>query len=158
MPKLTPKLEARFNEYLNDAWHSGENLRFLLDNLREHFNPDYSVESLEAAERAYWKHSVLGIPADISSQEQFAQLLGQYLGESIRHHTGANWTQCIEDNPMFAQPFIDSFGRSAWDRIYPVQLAIQINNLQESYPGAAEHRAFAATLERAIKSHKSKSS
>lgn len=153
MPKVSPQDKARFARYVNDASLVVENLGFLLDNLGEQIELDYSLESLAASEAVFWRCVKEGIPGDLSDPDHFAQLLGQYLGECIIRHTGAKWVQSDEHNPMFAQPCIDGFGGQVWDRVYPVHTALNYRRLaadNPSFPGLREKRLFAAKLERAL--------
>jgi hypothetical protein len=156
MAKISPKDKARFATYVVDSKRSAENLSFLLENLGEQLSIDYSIESLASAEAAYWRWVENGMPGDLTDPEHFAQLLGQYLGECIIHHTGAKWVQVDEQNPMFAQPCIDGFGGKAWDRVYPVHTAMNLRTLPQvksSFPGVQERRVLATKLERALEIH-----
>lgn len=156
MAKISAKDKARFAAYVEDAKKSTENLAFLLDNLGERIALDYSVKSLAAAEAVFWQCVESGIPDDLTDLEHFAQLLGQYLGECIIHHTGAKWVQAGEQNPMFAEPCIDDFGGGAWDRVYPVHSAINLHRLpreKPSFPGVREKRVLATKLEMALAIH-----
>ncbi|HXK59516.1 MAG TPA: hypothetical protein PLP42_06420 [Acidobacteriota bacterium] len=150
---LTAILKARFREYVEEAGQSPQNLEFLLENLGFPLKCDYSVESLEQAESAYWECTARGIPDDLSDLEHLAHLIGQYLGESIIHHTGGKWVQSREPNETFGQPCIDDFGGKAWDRVFPVELARSIRELprkKPNFPGVRDRRVFATALEKAI--------
>lgn len=159
MTKLSPADKAKFDQYVRDVEQSPENLGFLLDNLGEKVALDYSVDSLAKAEAVYWRHVDKGIPTDLSDADHFAQLLGQYLGRCITHHTGASWSQCEDPNPMFGQPCIDGFGGKEWDRIYPVHTALHLRSLPQekpNFPGVRERRVFATKLETALAIHAKK--
>lgn len=159
MPKLSPADKAKFDQYVRDVEQIRENLAFLLDNLGEKVDLDGSVDSLAKAEAVYWRHADKGIPTELSDINHFAQLLGQYLGWCIIHHTGAKWVQCEEQNPMFGQPCIDGFGGEEWDRVYPVHTALHLHNLPQekpNFPGVRDHRVLATKLEKALAVHAKK--
>ncbi len=156
MPKPSPADRAKFDQYVRDAEQSPENLAFLLDNLGERVDLDYSAASLVKAEAVYWRHVEKGEPTDLSDMNHFAQLLGQYLGRCIIHHTSAKWVQCEEQNPMFGQPAIDGFGGEEWDRIYPVHTALHLRDLPQekpNFPGVRGQCVFATKLEKALAIH-----
>ena len=156
MPRLQPKDRAKFVAYVRDAEHCTENLAFLLDNLGDNCVLDGSVASLESAEALFWKHADGGIPRELSSAEQFAGLLGQYLGRCVIEQTSGAWVQSADNNPMFGQPCLDGFGGEKWDRIYPVEVARRLRNLPRTkpdFPGVRERRVFATLLEKAIRLH-----
>jgi hypothetical protein len=156
---LSPTDKAKFITYVRDAEQSPENLAFLLDNLGEKIELDYSVDSLAKAEAIYWRHVPKGIPEDLSDVEHFSQLLGQYLGQCIIQHTGGKWVQCDDQNPLFSQPCVDGFGGQDWDRVYPVDTARNLWSLpreKPNFPGVREHRVFAAKLEKALAIHAKK--
>jgi hypothetical protein len=160
MDKVTTEQRARFRSYVSDAAQSASNLGFLLDNLGSPFHMDYSVESLARAEEVFWRCVHGGVPMhlnDVTDLDHFAQLLGQYLGECIVHHTGAVWVQSQEPNPTFGQPCLDEFGNKPWERIYPVAMALHLRELPElkpDFPGVRERRVAATHLERALSIHR----
>jgi hypothetical protein len=160
MAKLTAEDKAKFRAYVTDAAQSADNLGFLLDNLGTKVPMDYSVESLAAAENAFWQCVRVGVPdhlKDATDLEQFAQLLGQYLGQCIIRHTGGTWVQSQEQNPTFGQPCVDGFGNKPWERVYPVDMALHLRRLPEvkpDFPGVRERRVAATRLEKAISIHR----
>jgi len=156
MAKISAADKTRFRTYVEDAERCVESLAFLLENLGEKIDLDYTVLSLERGEAAFWRRVNEGMPDDLSDLNHFAQLLGQYLGQCIIHHTGAKWIQSDEQNPMFAQPCIDGFGGKAWDRIYPVHTALHLRSLPQdkpNFPGVHQRRVFAAKMEKALAIH-----
>jgi hypothetical protein len=153
MPKLSAADRAQFAAYVRSAEQSAGDLAFLLDNLGERVELDYSVDSLANAEAVYWRNLSQGIPADLCNLDDFAQLLGRYLGQCLIRQTGAKWVQCEDQNPLFAQPCVDGFGGQEWDRIYPIHAAQHLGTLPEekpNFPGVREHRVFATKLEKAL--------
>lgn len=157
MPKVTATDKARFETYVRDAQQSPQNLEFLLDNLGDRFEIDYSVASLVKSEAAFWRGIRDGLPAELTDVSHFANLLGQYLGECIIHHTSAKWVQCQDPNLMFAQPCIDGFRNQPWDRIYPVDTTQHLQKLpieKPNFPGVRDQRVLATKLETAIAIYK----
>lgn len=153
MTSISHTDKTRFHTYVEDAKHCVSHLEFLFDNLGEHVELDYSVKSLEKGEAIYWRCLEQGIPPGLTDLNHFAQLLGQYLGECVIHHTGAKWVLSEEPNAMFAQPCIAGYSEKAWERIYPVHTALNIQALPKTkpgFPGVHDRRVFAAKLEKAI--------
>ena len=156
MAKVTALDKAKFQAYVTDAAQSADNLGFLLENLGTPVALDYSVESLVRAESVFWRCVREGIPDDLTDLDHFAQLMGQYLGECIVHHTGGVWVQSQEHNPMFGQPCVDRFGNQPWERTYPVHVALHIRQLpreKPAFPGVRDGRVFATHLEKALFIH-----
>lgn len=157
MTKLAIEQKRKFQTYVRDAERSAELLGFLLDNLGEKADLDYSVESLARAEAVFWRFVPKGLPTGLSDLNDFAQLLGQYMGQSLVHQCGAKWVQSQDQNPMFGQPCLDGFGGKPWDRVYPVHIALHIQELpskKPSFPGVQERRVFAQRMEDAMKVHR----
>lgn len=151
---ISPKLKQRYLEYISDASSAAMNLSFLLDNLGYSTKLDGSRESLVALEKIYWELYEKGIPSELSDLEQFAQLMGQYLGVIIINQTKAKWVQCTDQNPTKGQPCLDGFGNKKWDRIFPVALANNLPNLKlqsHSFPGVKNQTIFASQLDKALK-------
>ncbi len=149
MAKLTVDQKMKFQTYVRDAEQSAESLSFLLDNLGEKIDLDYSIESLARAEAVFWRFAEKGLPPDLTDLDHFAHLLGQYMGQSLVHQCGAKWIQSQDQNAMFGQPSIDGFGGKPWDRVYPVDLALHIRELPKtkpSFPGLQERRVFARRM------------
>ncbi len=154
MAKVSPEMKCWYQAYVTDVTESVANLAFLLDNLGYSVQLDGSRESLVALEKIYWELNQKGIPPDLSNLEQFAQLMGQYLGKVITDRTGAKWVQSTDENPTLGQPCLDGFGNERWDRIFPVALATNLPtlNLQSSrFPGVRDKTVFASQLDKAMK-------
>ncbi len=154
MAKLTPELKLKYRDYIKETEKAAENLDFLLDNLGYKVDLNYSVESLEEVEGIFWNMLNKGIPSDFSDDEHFAQLIGQYFGHCLIVKTGAKWVQCKDANPMLGQSCIDGFGNKSWDKMFPVEIALNIRNLPKTkpdYPGVKDKRVFAAAFDRALK-------
>lgn len=144
----------KFTQYVSDSRNVVENLEFLLDNLGHKVVLDYSVASLAEVERIFWDQAGQGMSSELSDPNQFAQLIGQYLGECIIRIAGGRWEQSLDDNPMFAQPCVSGFGGKAWDRVYPVHLALHVRELPSTkpdFPGVRDKRVFVSKLEEAIR-------
>ena len=158
MYKITSELKDKFKEYVKAAIYSANDLEFLLENLGINVNIDYSEESLIKLEKIYWDFKNKGdFPSELGNIEDFASLLGRYLGQSIIHYTGANWIQSKEKNRMFGQPCIDGFGNKKWEKIYPVALSIHLPELSKTnptIPGVKDKKVFAEQLKKAIKIYK----
>jgi hypothetical protein len=153
MSKFTPADKARFHAFVVDAARSAENIEFVLGDLGAWVKMDYSIESLVRAEAVYWDLVEGVINTTLTDEDHFAQLLGQYMGSCVTHHTGARWIQSEEKNPMFGQPCVDGFGNKPWERIYPVHTSLHLRELptkKPDFPGARERRVFAAHLEKAL--------
>ena len=154
MARVSPELKMMYQHYVSEAPKAGEHLEFLLDYLGHSVALDGSRESLVEVERIYWLTKPLEIPEGLSDLENFALLIGQYLGEMIIRRTGAKWVQCTDSNPMRGHPCLDGFGNKIWDRIYPLSLS---NNLQmlksekPSFPGVRTQTVFACQFDRAVK-------
>ena len=153
MAKIPPKMKMSFSEYVEEAEKSAENLGFLLDNLGYSIDLDYSLESVEKAEKALWDEARKGIPEELASVEQFADLLGQYLGQCLVNKIGAKWVQGKENYHYFGQPCIDGFGNEIYDRIYPVEVSRALHNLPQvpqGFQGVMTRRVFGIPYERAM--------
>ena len=154
--KITPELKLRFREYVEDVPQARQTLGFLLDNLGEKLELNYSRESLEVLERTFWRVRENGIPAELSDEEQLVRLMVQYLAAVIVEKTGAKWVQSTAPNPMFGQPSLDGFGNAKWDRIYPVALASNFVGLAKtnpSFPGVSDKTVLARLLDKAVRLH-----
>jgi hypothetical protein len=154
MAKLNAEQKMKFQAYVDDAKQSAEVLGFLLDNLGERIDLNYSVESLVRAEAVFWRCVETGLPPELSDLDHFAHLLGQYMGQSLVRLCGAKWVQSQDQNPMFAQPSIDGFGGMPWDRVYPVEISLHIRELPQtkpSFPGLQDRRVFARRMEDALR-------
>ena len=88
--KISPELKMRFRNYVEDISEARANLAFLLDNLCVQIEPDFSRRSLEALESGFWRLRDK-IPANITNESQFVQLMAQYLADCIIRRTGAKW-------------------------------------------------------------------
>ena len=153
MPKLSPRERASFAVYVRSAEQSAADLAIVLDNLGEQVGLDFSVDSLAKAEAVYWRRVGDGMPESLISLEDFAQLLGRYLGQCVIRHTGAKWVQCEDRNPLFSEPCIDGFGGHDWDRIYPVDTARHLAKLlreKPNFPGVREQRVMSTKMEKAL--------
>jgi hypothetical protein len=149
-------LKIRFRDYVAEAANSTRDLEFLLDNLGLSVPLDCSVASLEKVEAIFWRFVEEGVPEEISDLDHFAHLIGQYLGECIIRKTGASWVECSEKNAQFSQPCVEGFGKHSWDRVFPVDLALHIQDLPKKkpdFPGVRKRRVFASALERALSAH-----
>ena len=158
MPKLSPQDKQYFNEYLKAVETCVESIYFLLDNMGENIELDYSVNSLEVLEKLYWDKKD-DFPIDITSSEHFASLIGQYFGECVVHHTDAKWIQCKSNNHLFSQPCIDGYGENKWEVFYPTATANALPGLPLTNPKSLcvkQQRVFASKLEDAIKIYKRK--
>lgn len=153
--KITPELKLRFRQYVEDVTQARQTLGFLLDNLGEKLELDYSRESLELLERFFWRMKE-NIPPELSDREQMVGLMVQYLAAAIVEKTSAKWVQSSDPNPMFGQPCLDGFGNAKWDRIYPVALAANFVGLAKtnpSFPGATDKTVLAQLLDKAVRLH-----
>lgn len=154
MQRLTEELKKRFDDYVEEVGKVAEHLSFVLDNVNESFELDFSVQSLVALEQLFWKFQRNGVPGDFIAVDHLAHLLGQYLGACVVHSTGAKWVQCTDHNGLFGQPCLDGFGNKPWERVYPVNLSVnlhEIEHTQPDFPGVSEHQVLATALANAIK-------
>jgi hypothetical protein len=155
--KITPELKLRFREYVEDVPQARQTLGFLLDNLGEKLELDYSRESFELLEQIFWRVRGKGIPPELSDEEQMVWLMVQYLAAAIIEKTGAKWVQSTDPNPMFGQPSLDGFGNAKWDRIYPVALAsnfVSLAKTNPSFPGVTDKTVLARLLDKAVRLHR----
>ena len=154
MSTISNDLKVRFREYVQEVGRARQNLAFLLDNLVRGIELDFNADSLSKVERVYWDAIEEGLPSDLTDAEHFAHLIGQVLAQVMVESIGARIVQSTDKNPMFGQPCLDGFGNEKWERVYPVQMALQLPSLpqsQPSYPGVREKRVFAAAFEKAQK-------
>jgi hypothetical protein len=157
--KITPELQMRFREYVQDVPKARENLEFIWESLGTRLALDRSRESLEVLEAEFWRAKGKGIPAELTDESQIVRLMGQYLADCIVQKTGAKWVQSTDPNPMFGQPALDGFGNQKWDRIYPVALANNFVTLQKtnpSFPGIAEQNVLMQVFDKAVRLHSAK--
>ena len=152
--KITPELKMRFQEYVQAVPQAREHLEFILDNLGMRLPLDWSRESLEALEAAFWRARQVGLPVALTDESQFVSLMGQYLADCIVRRTNAKWVQSADQNPMFGQPALDKFGNQKWDRIYPVAVANNFVTLRETNPnflGVNEQRVLVHLFDKAVR-------
>jgi hypothetical protein len=147
--RITPKLSAIFQGYVRSAESSGDDLAFVLDSLGVRWLADYSVKSMALAEQIFWQYSRQQAEPEIISLDDFAGLLGRYLGQCIVIAKAGKWVLSQEPNHTFGKPCVDIIGPRPL-RVYPVDLAENIFRLDKSYPGAAAERPYAATLEKSL--------
>lgn len=123
----TLNYDVAYREYLIEVSDARDNVSFLLDNLGVDCALAFDVESLEKAEAAYWNFLAEGESPELTDEDHFAQLLGQFLAQTVEETLGVSLSQC----PDSGQPVICGFGEFEGREIYPVRIAAMLKSLPD---------------------------
>ncbi len=155
MSVLTKEQIEKFEAYVSDSESASDNLAFVFNHVGTKLDLDFSRDSLVDLEKCFWELRE-NIPTSVSDTDHVCLLMGQYLGQCVIRATGAQWKQCSDNNGLKGQPCLDGFGNKKWDRLYPVSLSLNFEELprqKPNFPGVREKTVLASQFDKALKLH-----